>query len=297
LRQVRLTPQPHHDVRLEKKMSQCGEHGHGAQAPLAQPNVHDIRVNDVWIRADEIAREAQYHPAENAQQALEASAQALVVRQLLREQSLQQGLLHDVAALSPDDEEAVFQQLLQREVMVPVADEVAVTHYYHANLDKFTTSPLLEVAHILVAADPRDFAERQRAREQAESLIAQCQQDLSRFGDLASIYSSCPSKTESGSLGQLAKGQTTPEFERQLFLLQEGLADSPLESRYGFHVVWVKHRINGRQRSLQDCHQQIADYLHNHAWLKGVNQYLNMLVGAADIQGFDMAGASSPLMN
>lgn len=274
-------------------MSQCSH-----QSPQDSPHPHyvDIRVNDTLIQADDIAREAQYHPADTAQQALESAAQALVVRQLLREQALTQGLLEGTVA-SPEQEEHAFQALLVKEVQIPPHDDAAVARYYAANLARFTTPPLLEVSHILVAADPQDFAARQTARERAEALIDQCQGSAERFLQLVETESDCPSRAEQGALGQISKGQTTPEFERQLFLLPVGLSQTPLESRYGYHVVWVWHREEGRQRHLDDCREQIRDYLRDHAWLKGVNQYLHMLVGEADIQGFDIQGATSPLMN
>lgn len=284
-------------------MGQCGHHGHQGHSgdcgahQVIQPHSADICVNDVWISAEDVAREAQYHPAETAQQALESAAQALVIRQLLRQQAVSQGLLPTDTPVGSDQEEAAFQALLQREVEIPDADDAAVARYYDANPDKFTAPPLLEVSHILVAADPRDFAERQRARERAEDLIAECQGDADRFVALATAHSACPSRQEGGALGQVSKGQTTPEFERQLFLLPTGLAGTPLESRYGFHVVWVWQRVDGQLRSLIDCRPQIQEYLRDHAWIKGVNQYLNWLVGEAKIEGFDIAGATSPLMN
>lgn len=275
-------------------MSQCN---HQPASTGAHPHYADVRVNDALINANEIAREAQYHPAETAQQALESAAQALVVRQLLREQAIAKGFLEAQAVIGAEQEEQAFQALLEHEVQIPPHDEQAVERYYRANLTRFTTPPLLEVSHILVAADPEDFSARQAARERAEVLIELCNGDADGFMQLAASESDCPSRVDRGSLGQIGKGQTTPEFERQLFLLPVGLSPTPLESRYGYHVVWVWQREDGQQRSLADCHQQIQDYLQDHAWLKGVNQYLNMLVGEADIQGFDIQGATSPLMN
>ena len=60
-----------------------------------------------------------------------------------------------------------------------------------------------------------------------------------RFAELARQHSACPSKEQGGALGQISKGQTVPEFERQLFRLPAGLCPQPLESRYGFHLVTV----------------------------------------------------------
>src|SRR3546814_5209289 len=60
-------------------------------------------------------------------------------------------------------------------------------------------------------------------------------------------HSDCPSKTQGGELGWLERGQTTPEFDRQVFRLHEGLAGFPVESRWGYHVVSVDEVAPGEQ--------------------------------------------------
>jgi peptidyl-prolyl cis-trans isomerase C len=112
---------------------------------------------------------------------------------------------------------------------------------------------------------------------------------------LALKYSACPSKAQGGSLGQVSKGQTVPELERQLFTLAPGLAAKPLESRYGWHVISVDQRIEGQPLP----YEAVAVAIHPVAArrvAKALVQYLQTLIGAADIRGIALQGADSPLV-
>ena len=129
-----------------------------------------------------------------------------------------------------------------------------------------------------------------------EAALAQLQENPQRFSELARSCSACPSKEQGGALGQLSKGQTVPEFEKQLFRQPQGLVTQPLESRYGFHVVYVDQRIEGVQLPYATVAQDIRRELYQRVWQKAVAQYIQTLVGAADIQGIQLEGADSPLV-
>jgi peptidyl-prolyl cis-trans isomerase C len=99
-----------------------------------------------------------------------------------------------------------------------------------------------------------------------------------------------------GSLGQIGKGQTVPEFERQLFNLPEGLASAPIESRYGIHIVLIAHREEGRQLPFDMAHARIRDYLNEKVRRKAIAQYIEALINDARIEGFSFEVSGSPLM-
>ena len=62
------------------------------------------------------------------------------------------------------------------------------------------------------------------------------------------------------------------------------------------HVVYVDQRIEGLQLPYEAVAQDIRRELYQRVWQKSVAQYLQTLVGAADIQGIQLAGADSPLL-
>ena len=254
-----------------------------------------IRVNGVALTPDAMAQELQYHPADEQSEAMFLAAQALVIRELLKQRCAELDL-QVTAATGESTEEAQIRSLIELEVPVPEADESYCEHYYQSNLSRFVSAPLLAARHILLACAPDDVDEREQQREAAQAILIELEQNPARFSELAMTRSDCPSKEQGGALGQLSKGQTVPEFERQLFRQQQGLVTQPLESRYGFHVVWVDQRLEGVQLPFETVAQTIRNELFQRVWQKAVAQYLQTLVGAADIEGIQLAGADSPLV-
>lgn len=254
-----------------------------------------IRVNGVLIEPEAMALELQYHPAAEQSEAMFLAAQALVIRELLQQRCSELSVEVE-AGIGESQEEAAIRSLIELEVPVPEADESVCEHFYASNLPRFVSAPLLAARHILLECAPDDIEARISKREQADALLVQLQADPQRFTELALAHSACPSKEQGGALGQLSKGQTVPEFERQLFRQPQGLVSQPLESRYGFHVVYVDQRIEGLQLPYEAVAQDIRRELYQRVWQKSVAQYLQTLVGAADIQGIQLAGADSPLL-
>lgn len=253
-----------------------------------------VRVNGVEIPAAAIAQEMQYHPSQSQREAAFLAAQALVLKELL----CQQAQTLAIQAVPRDDEsaqEALIRTLLEQEVSVPEITDAQLEQYYQSNAKKFTSAPLLAARHILLAADPQDQLARAQAQDQALALLDQLNQGAD-FAELATAYSACPSKQLGGELGQLSKGQTVPEFERAVLRLPEGLASTPIESRYGYHVVDVLQRVEGELLPLHAVKERISAELSLRVWHKAVAQYLQIVVAAATIEGIVLDGAQSPLL-
>jgi peptidyl-prolyl cis-trans isomerase C len=254
-----------------------------------------VSVNGVSITPEAMALELQYHPAESREAAVYLAARALVIRELLQQRITELGLAVDIAP-GENEEEAATRLLLEREITVPQCDEATCRHYFESNRGRFHSAPLLAVRHILLECAPDDAEARQMAHVQAEILQLSLAQTPASFAELALKYSACPSKAQGGSLGQVSKGQTVPELERQLFTLAPGLADKPLESRYGWHVISVDQRIEGQPLPYEAVAGAIRTQLQQGVWQKALVQYLQTLIGAADIRGLALQGADSPLV-
>lgn len=254
----------------------------------------DIYVNEQGITADKILAEMQYHPAENQRDAMLKAAEALIIGELLRQRASDLGLRVNSAGVDTSDEDFI-EALLDAEVVIPEASEPVCEHYYNANLQRFMSSPLLEVSHILLAAAPDDEEDRILAKEKSALLLASLQQGAS-FKALAAAESACPSKTVGGNLGQISRGQTVPEFERQLFAADVGLLSRAIETRYGFHIVLIERKVNGVQLPFSAVQETIADYLNEKVRAKAIAQYIQTLIVGAEIRGYDFGVSSSPLM-
>ena len=260
-------------------MSGCGSHSHEKSSPALPV----ITVNNKVIGEEALANELQYHPSSTLDQAVQQAGQALVIRQLLLDEASQQGL-----DTTPDNEEVAFQKLMSDSVSYDDPTEDDCVRFFESNREKFTTVPLMEVDHILLAAAKDDFEGRDEAKAKAKEIIAKLQADTSLFAELAKEFSACPSKETGGSLGQISKGQTVPEFERQLMNQPEGLAASPLESRYGLHVVNVTRKIDGKPLEYSMVADKVRGYLVNRASHLAIQAYIQGLVEQAEIDGVDI---------
>ncbi|WP_095143423.1 peptidylprolyl isomerase [Pseudomonas sp. Irchel s3b6] len=254
-----------------------------------------ISVNQVPITPEAMARELQYHPAPSREEAVYQAARALVIRELLQQRIAELGLSLQLGA-GENEEEAATRLLLEREVQVPECDEATCERYYDSNRARFHSAPLLAVRHILLECAPDDAEARSLVHVQAEILVQRLEEFPGSFAELAQKYSACPSKAQGGSLGQISKGQTVPELERQLFTLAPGLASKPLESQFGWHVVSVDQRIEGKALPYEVVSTAIRTQLQQGVWQKALVQYLQTLIGAADIRGIHLQGADSPLV-
>jgi peptidyl-prolyl cis-trans isomerase C len=74
------------------------------------------------------------------------------------------------------------------------------------------------------------------------------------------------------------------------------VASKPLESRYGWHVISVDQRIEGMPLPYEVVSTAIRTQLQQGVWQKALVQYLQTLIGAADIRGIHLQGADSPLV-
>ncbi len=247
-----------------------------------------ITVNQEVIPEADIFAEMQYHPSSSKRQAMVDAAQTLIISTLLRQQARKLGYVDA-------HEEIAIEKLLSQQVEVPTAHDHECHSYYLQNTQRFFSSPLLEVRHILLACPVDDAQGRIDAIDNAKALLDQISQGES-FAKLSQTFSACSTKDSGGLLGQISKGQTVPELERVLMKLPIGLHPTPLESRYGIHIVEVLQREDGQQLPFEAVQQRIADYLNEKVRRKAIAQYIQQLVSSAQIEGFDFNLNPSPLM-
>lgn len=244
-----------------------------------------ISVNGVEIEDAAIERELPHH--QQADNPLKRAVHELVLRTILLQQA-------DVLGIAGDDDERI-ETLIALQVQVPKADEAACLTWYRNNAARYTNGELVEARHILFQVTPAAPLELLRAT--AESVLEELKLHPERFGELAGDYSNCSSGKVGGSLGQLSRGQSVPEFEELVFRLAEGeLAGRLLETRFGLHIVQALRKVEGKLLPFEAVRSEIAAYLDRQSSQRAIHQYLHILVGNAEIEGLVMEGADSPLV-
>jgi len=229
------------------------------------------------------------------------AARALAIRELLRQEAERLGVeaqpIEDEEGRRETPAEARDRALIEREVVVPEADDAACRRYFEQNRRRFRTPDLYEVAHILLPAAPGDAAARQAARDAAEVLIGELRERPADFAAMAARHSACPSSAQGGNLGQIGPGQTVAEFEAALQTMQPGANHpQPVETRYGLHIVRLERRIDGRELPYEAVRQRIADYLDEAVHRRALRQYVTMLAGRAVVTGVDLGGSAGQLV-
>ena len=259
------------------------------------PEVPEIRVNGVLIDENSVLAEVQYHPAETKRAAMIKAAEYLIIKELVEQRAKALELEADLSD-SEANETELLEKLIEIEAKVPVATEAECLRFFEQNRDKFSTSPLLEVRHILLAAMPEDVELRMQSKEIAKQIIEELKACPSYFDKMVLQHSACPSKETQGSLGQISKGQTVPEFEKVIFAAEPGLVTAPIESRYGFHIAYIDRKVNGQALPYDYVKDKVQEYLKDKVTRKNTAQYIQALINDADITGFTFTAESSPLI-
>ena len=247
-----------------------------------------ITLNGVFIENVAVAREVHHHPAPTREEAEHEAATALVIRELL----LQRAHDREIAGASEDERIA---NLIESEVRVPQPTSEEIARYYRRNGLQFTSPALYRAAHIFFPARPGNEEASTKTKEQAEAVLAQLAEEPARFAELAQAHSACSSKEQGGSLGLVRKGDTNPELERALAMMELG-SIRLVRSRHGYHIVRLDDRAQASQLPLDQASGWIAQHLRKTSKRRAIAQYLQLLTAGAEIEGIELAGADSPLV-
>jgi peptidyl-prolyl cis-trans isomerase C len=267
---------------------------------LQLPKPKAITVNGIEVPRNEISREAQHFPAHKPIDAWQSAARALVIRHLLVAEADRLAICavpKSEDGRTETDEEAMIRTLFEKEVVTPEPDEETCRRYYAHNRARFRSATIYEAAHILIAANRNDAVAFREAKEKAVEIATELQAHPQSLGDLAALHSACTSAAQGGNLGQLVAGQTTPEFEQALIAMMPGAISDPVESRYGFHVIRLDRKIEGKELPFEVARARIERYLRDAVERRASVQFIARLVSRARIEGIDLASAADHRVN
>ncbi|MFT4174219.1 MAG: peptidylprolyl isomerase [Rhodocyclaceae bacterium] len=223
-----------------------------------------------------------------------AGLRTAAMHELLRQTAIAEGLIEPAAS-----DEAVttgIEALLDRHVEVPTPGEEELSRYYAAHRTRYASGELVFASHILLQMTAGTPVNALLAR--AESLLHQAQASPSRFEQLARDNSNCPSAEVGGSLGQLQRGETVPEFEAALFGdTSIGIWPSVVRTRFGFHVVRIDRREPGRQLPFDLARERVARDLQQQTLAQALQQYVRVLAGRHAVEGVELGATPTPLVN
>ena len=156
--------------------------------------------------------------------------------------------------------------ILAQLAMNAVLKDIAVTEedakkFYEENPQHFTKGETVKARHILVA-------EEALCGEIFEKIT---NGDLT-FAEAAAEYSTCPSKSQGGSLGEFGRGQMVPEFDQAAFAAEVGHIVGPVKTQFGYHLVLVDEKTEASVAPYEEVEETIKSnllqQLQNMAYIK-----------------------------
>jgi peptidyl-prolyl cis-trans isomerase C len=254
------------------------------------PSFGDVSVNGVEIPPEAIAQEIQNHPAPDAETAWIEAARALAVRELLLQEARRLGIEaepeEDESGRTEAEDDALVRALLEAAVRPEAPAEVECRRYYEAQTHRFRTPDLFEAAHILIEPEGDDEPAWAAAQAQARTIAAETGDDPKAFAEAARAFSKCPSAQQDGSLGQIRRGELAAPVQAGIEALAEGTTGrEPVRSRFGWHVIRLHRRIEGRMLPFEIVRDRIADMLEARSWSLAAARYVSELAGRSEIEG------------
>ena len=233
----------------------------------------------------------------------------LAYTELLRQQAVRLGLL--LRHIGPDalnapelteTERLIIEDMVDQAVIAPQPSDAEGERYYAAHPAPFLFGQALHVRHILFAVTPGVNVQALTVHaERALLELTHKSVQSGRFAQLANELSNCPSSLQGGDLGWITPDDCAPELATELFHLQHaqtgtGVQTRLFHTRFGFHIIEVLERRNGRQPAYAEVQQRIAALLTLQSRGRSLHQYMSVLAGQALVEGVALDAANSPLV-
>jgi len=191
-------------------------------------------------RFDPAAYRAQVNPSDADIEAYYKANEALF---RAPEQASIEYVVLDLAALSAG-------------VSVPEED---LRKYYTENASRYTAAEERRASHILIKADTgMPAADRQKAKERAEALLAQVRKAPASFAALARKNSDDPgSAAKGGDLEFFGRGAMVKAFDNAVFAMKAGEISNLIETDFGFHIITLTEVRGGDKKPFEGVRAEI----------------------------------------
>jgi peptidyl-prolyl cis-trans isomerase C len=227
--------------------------------------------------------------------------------ELLMQEAVKQGLLPRYGGLTAREPNEAQRDIIEAMVdqaatAPPLPTEDECRRHYEAQKNRLIVGQALHVRHILFAVTPGVNVHALSQRAEA-ALLELSRKDVpaGRFEQLAGELSNCPSGAQGGDLGWVTPEACAPELANELFFQSDsrwGMGVHPrlVHTRFGLHIIEVLGRRKGKLPAFEEVRDQIASQLALQSRATALRQYMQLLVGAAQVEGVELEGADTPLV-
>lgn len=222
----------------------------GATNPvLAKAGKAEITKEDFFREFNRVPEWAKgrFQTEEGKKQFLEE----IIKKELIYQDAKKKGLQRDEklkAEVEELEKMTLIKAVLEKEVEEKARlDPKEVREFYDKHPDEFRIGSEVRASHILVDSE-----------EDAKNILQRIQRGES-FSVLAEKFSRDKASAKNGGdLGFFGRGRMVPEFERVAFSLKAGEVSNPVRTRFGYHIIKVTDRKEGKLGDFEEVKDAIA---------------------------------------
>jgi peptidyl-prolyl cis-trans isomerase D len=143
-----------------------------------------------------------------------------------------------------------------RDIPLPEAD---LRKYYDENASRWTAAEERRASHILIKSDKdQPAADRSKAKERAESLLADVRKSPASFAEVARKQSEdTGSAGQGGDLDFFGRGAMVKPFDDAVFAMKSGEISNVVESDFGFHIIQLTGVRGGDKKPFDQVRAEI----------------------------------------
>jgi len=175
--------------------------------------------------------------------------------------------------VSPEEEVLAVRRLLEAEVLSGRevrAEEVDA--FYADQAQDFSVPETVVLRQILVPTEG-----------EARDVVRRLQNEPRGFATLAQSRSHSPEASQGGLMGRFARGQLPPELDAAAFALPVGGTSGIIATPLGYHVLRVDEHQPSRQRSVEECREEIRARLGREKSDQATRQFVRGLLARAKV--------------
>ncbi|ADZ83630.1 peptidylprolyl isomerase [Cellulosilyticum lentocellum] len=214
---------------------------------LAVVDGRAIKQSDLYDLLRSIGQNAMQFQSEEGQKQL---VDELVMQELLYSDAIKHGLDKEeefTAALEQMTKSLLKQYAMGKLLESVTASDEEVKEYYETHQGQFKSDEAAKANHILVAT-----------LEEAEKVAEEIKAGLS-FAEAAKKYSTCPSASQGGALGEFTRGRMVPEFETAAFAMSPGEISAPVQTQFGYHIIELEALTPAGLSPLEAVKEQVKE--------------------------------------
>ncbi len=193
-------------------------------------------------------------------------------------------------------ENEIKSQTLRTKIYTDITASIITTdeltkEYYEENRETLFVIPArVRVSHILSMfpwVEDTSLEENDEAKEATKEKIEFVERELengAEFGDMAREYSDdLVTGIDGGELGFITEGQMVEEFEKAAFSLDVGEVSGIIETQFGYHILKVFDREEGRIQEYDEVKDDLLVYLSELKKAEKWEEFIMELIDNAEI--------------